>query len=229
MQTRPRQSINKFSVNVCKTHVTEEIRCKEKRDRSRSHSHSTCAIRCLMSNRRQGLLFDTGHRMAHNQNSNQMASILCKRRELPANLGDVLGILLHGKLLDRALEAEERLDVQAGSLLEARPFVVLGVNLQGRHRKSDSPGHGTASPWNCDTQLSNPRKNPTGGFGYESRTAFRPPQPTPSKPDRRPSDSSPFTKEATLESPFFHSSQGNLSSSSKCQLTSQPTLCNHPG
>lgn len=55
---------------------------------------------------------------------------------LPSDLIDATGVLFHGNLLHRALETKERLDVQTGGLLEARPLLVLWVNLRNQHTRA---------------------------------------------------------------------------------------------
>lgn len=51
------------------------------------------------------------------------------------HLLDTAGVLLHGHLLHRALEAKERFDVQAGRLLETRPVLILRVGLRTHKRE----------------------------------------------------------------------------------------------
>lgn len=55
------------------------------------------------------------------------------------HLLDTAGVLLHGHLLHRALEAKERFDVQAGRLLETRPVLILRVGLRTHtHEREDT-------------------------------------------------------------------------------------------
>ena len=51
---------------------------------------------------------------------------------------DILTILFHGQLFHRALKSEERFDIQASFLLEARPVWIIGMNLyyQESHHES---------------------------------------------------------------------------------------------
>lgn len=47
---------------------------------------------------------------------------------------DIGSVLLHGDLLQGALKAKERADIQRGGLFKASPVFILGMDLQNEKR-----------------------------------------------------------------------------------------------